>query len=299
MSGINGIGAQATALARQGRFEDAERLLRAGLEQAPGHPVASYALGILLLARGAYEEGWRLYEYRVAMPRGPRPPDLSFPLWTGGPVRSLVILPEQGFGDQIMFARYAPELAARGIDVTLAAPPALARLFGRLGVRVLVIDGETVIPKHDAWCFAGSLPRLVGSIPSSTYLGSEQALAGSGVGFMTRCGQPDSHRSLPQELSAKLLDLGVDLHPEQTGCVDFEDTAKILESLALVVSVDTAVAHLAGAMGKQTFLMLPYQSDWRWGRNSTSTIWYPTVELVRQEQRGDWENVVERIVRMV
>ena len=76
---------------------------------------------------------------------------------------------------------------------------------------------------------------------------------------------------------------------------DFSETAGLIENLDLVIAVDTAVAHLAGAMGKKTWLLLPYRPDWRWGLHSEKTVWYPTMRLFRQRRSGDWQEVLARV----
>jgi hypothetical protein len=290
-------GRRARDLETAGRYAEAEATLREALGHHPGHPILGYALSIHLLARGAYAEGWPLYEHRRAMPGGPATPRFSFPEWAGGPVGSLLVLPEQGFGDQLMYARYLPVLRARGIHVTLVTPAALARLFTPLAEAVLPVDGTISIPACDAWCFIGSLPRLTSEFPTASYLTS--APGGEGVGLMLR-GNPNIVGSLERSLSpdamAPLLRLGRSLHPDDTGAGDFQATADLIGPLARVISVDTSVAHLAAAMGKPTWILLPQRCDWRWGREGETTPWYPTARLVRQTSAGDWGSVVARVL---
>ena len=76
---------------------------------------------------------------------------------------------------------------------------------------------------------------------------------------------------------------------------DFDDTAAVINSLDLVVTIDTAVAHLAGAMGKPTWILLPHAPEWRWMLDREDTPWYPTARLFRQKRLGDWESVIERV----
>jgi len=293
-------GERAKDLARGGHYAEAEAVLRAGLTVHPGHSILSYALGILLLARGAEDEGWWLYEHRRVMPSGPRTPQFSFPEWRGEPVATLLVLPEQGLGDQIMFARFIPPLVARGIRVTLLAPPLLVPLFAGLGAEVRPVDGAVAVTPCDAWCFIGSLPRWIVPRPSAPYLPGGGP--GAGIGLMLR-GNPnyagDRVRSLPEATAQDLLRLGRSLHPDHTGARDFQATAEIIAGLALVVAVDTAVAHLAGAMGKPTWVLLPHESDWRWGRTRRDSTLYPSARLFRQPAPGDWDSVVAEVRREV
>jgi ADP-heptose:LPS heptosyltransferase len=107
----------------------------------------------------------------------------------------------------------------------------------------------------------------------------------------------DAVRSLPPGITAQLLDLpgAVDLRPESTGARDFYDTASIIAGLDLVISVDTSVAHLTGAMGRPVWVLIPHLSDWRWVSPENDNPWYPSARLFRQSSPGDWGGVVERV----
>jgi tetratricopeptide (TPR) repeat protein len=296
----------------QGRLAEAEADYRRTLARAPNAGATRRVLATLLLSQGRFAEGFVLFEARHELPSMAKPA-LGFPEWRGEPVagKRLLIWPEQGFGDQIMAARFAPVLKAMGAAVTLVCAPPLARLFaGSLGVEVIAAAGAIDFPDPDYWVMSGSLPGRLGvtveTIPGAPYLRAPQgaALPGAGrkLGLMTR-GNPqyetDAHRSLPAGDAEALRGLPariVDLDPAATGAADFADTAALIAGLDLVISVDTAAAHLAGAMGKPCWVLLPaVGTDWRWLRRRSDSPWYPSMRLYRQLPGEDWAPVIARL----
>jgi hypothetical protein len=289
---------RATQLRAAVRPAATEAVLREILARQPA-PDVRFSLAYQLLGRGAFDEAWPLFEARTEIPAYQiRKPRFSFPEWTGGPVRSLLIYPEQGLGDQIMFARYAALLQARGVQVTMVAPAPLTRLFRTLGVNVIEGGEGVSVPRCDAWVLAGSLPRFLGVHAPKAYLSS--LAGGQGTGVVTR-GSPshvkDALRSLSAGLAAELMSLpgAVSLEPGDTGAKDFEDTRRLISGLERVVAVDTAVAHLAAAMGKPTWLLVSHDPDWRWGWEGETTPWYPSVRIFRQTTPGDWGPVLAQV----
>jgi len=303
---IRAIFEEAAALQRQGDLDGAIARYRRCLELDPALALARHNLCIALLASGRLEEGFSLYDLRFEAGRQVVPrPRLSFPEWTGEPLegRSILVWPEQGFGDHIMFARFVPELVRRGARVSMLVAPPLARLFQGLPATLIVAEGQVSIPSHDAWAMAGSLPHRLGvsleTLPAAPYLPSD--IGGAGIGIMWR-GNPahgaDVSRSLPVDVAQRLLALpgARSLHPDDTGARDFQDTADIVRGLRLVISVDTSVAHLAGAMGKPTWILLQARDpDWRWMLGRADSPWYPTARLFRQAAPGDWATVLDEL----
>jgi len=284
------------------RWADAEAVYREGLTTDPDDPVMRRQLAFLLLRLGRYAEGWPYYEARMVKPGDNRKPALSFPEWQGQPVGSLLIWHEQGLGDQIQYARYVRPLQARGVRVSLVCHPALKRLFGALGCEVIAAEGEARIPPHDAWVLAASLPwrmsTTLQTIPPAPYLPGREGGAGVGLVIHGQPGHPDDHnRSMSEEAAAGLTSLpGVRrLERSFTGAQDMEETAEIVRGLEKVITVDTALAHLAGAMGKPCWLLLPYKGDWRWLTERTDSPWYPSIRIFRQPAPGDWASVVGEV----
>ncbi|MDP3749247.1 MAG: glycosyltransferase [Phenylobacterium sp.] len=295
------------------RIDEAESALQAALRLDSSYHPARLSLGYLYLGLGDFERGWTYYEARKDVPnQGVMRLDL--PEWSGESLigKSLLIWPEQGFGDQIQFARYAPLLQAQGADVTLVCAPDLVDLFAGLGVRVEALATSMTMPPFDYWTLPMSIPRWLSSstIPAAPYLVAPDDRRAKWAGYASKGGiglvwrgspshKNDVHRSLPsRDVFQPLADLGCPLIDLQVPLGDFADTAAIIEQLDLVISVDTAVAHLAGALGKPCWVMLPaIRTDWRWQRNRVDSPWYPSVRLFRQTASGDWSSVIDEIVR--
>ena len=304
-------------LLRIGRQQEARPwldLLGRNAAREPALQEALVTLGFELLADGLYAEGWPLLEFRVGLNDDLIPRIApSYPEWRGEPVagRSILVWVEQGYGDQIMLARFAAALADRGAGVTLACRPPLARLFESLrGVRTVLavpVGGTTHAPRHDLWTRYFSIPGRLGTtladLPAAPYLAAPAgggAVAGDArFGFVWRTsgtGALAAQKMLPPELAAELAALGgLSLDPEDTGAADFADTAALIAQLPLVITADTAVAHLAGAMGKPVWVLLHHTADWRWLKRRADSPWYPTARLFRQPEPGDWTSVVRDV----
>lgn len=300
-----------------GRRVEAEAALRRAAALDPRAPAARHGLAQALLAQGRWREAGAPYQARFELPGSghQRPLGLPFPEWTGGPVagKRLIVFPEGGFGDQIQSARFAAQLRDQGAEVWLLCAAELARLFaGSLtGVRIVSAKGEVEFPQADYWATSGSLMFAAGAapdaLPAAPYLRTAALTlpAGFKVGLMA-AGDPawpeDPSRSLPpaaaERLRAELPGPVIDLAPGETGARDFADTAALIAALDLVVTVDTAAAHLAGALGKRTFVLLPHRNlDWRWMHAREDSPWYPSVTLYRADPLGGWDPALSRLAR--
>ncbi len=336
------------ALHNLGRIEDAVASYHRALEIKPDFAKAHFNLSLLFLSQGRYAEGWPEYEARYDPGYSGRqsiPPNLPYPRWQGQPLagKSILIWPEQGYGDEIQFARYVPLLKARGVSrITLVCRTALKTLLGTLaGADAVVTQSEAAaLLLHDYWIFPMSLPlhfaTTVETIPAGLpYLSVpperlkrwHQRLPASGlkVGLVWKGSAlhgNDANRSLPSlSLLAPLWSVpGVNFISLQKGqgeeeaasppagqpilhlgsdIMDFADTAAIVAQLDLVICIDTAIVHLAGALNKPCWVLLPATgTDWRWLRDRSDSPWYPdVVRLFRQTNSGDWSATIEDIAQ--
>jgi hypothetical protein len=274
-----------------------------------------------------FEWRWRGSDTQIALR------SFKQPEWRGEDVRgrSILVHAEQGLGDALQFARYVPLLAERGADVVLEVQAPLKGLFADLPAR-LVTFGET-LPATDFHCALLSLPLAFGtraeSIPANVpYLTAppshvERWRTRLGAAHGPRIGiawsgntrqSNDRNRSIPLEMLEPLRagpwtlvslqkEVRVDERAGLQGerpilhfgdeLADFRDTAALVSLVDAVVSVDTSVAHLAGAMGKELFLLLTFAADWRWLLDRADSPWYPTARLLRQGERGEWLRLVK------
>ncbi len=314
------------------RLEESIRAYDRGLAADPNCTMARYGRAIALLMAGRLTEGFREYNqwrhYRIPAREFPQP------VWQGepGPGRTLFLHAEQGYGDAIQNARFIPQARERVGRVVLECRPELKTLFAHSGCAEVVIAYGEAIPSFDCFTSLISLPGILGvtldTIPHQTpYL---KAAAGLPVppappGHLkvgvTWAGNPTHHNDAAR--SMRLADLAPLLQTPNTtfyslqlavptrdqACFrslsglldlrgrkkDFLDTAAVVAEMDLVISVDTSVAHLAGALAKPVWTLLPFTPDWRWFLERTDTPWYPTMRLFRQAQRGEWAPLIRQV----
>lgn len=248
--------------------------------------------------------------------------------------RRITLFREQGLGDMIQYARFAREFADRGAKVTLLSYPALARLLPSLGPDIDIVTDD-LRPEADLAYPLMSAPHLlqttIESIPAKVpYLAAPAELLDA---WQTRLGPKtrlrvgltwsgnqqhvsDWARSIPfAELHAALNVPGVSFHSVQKdvradddvalaasgvadhrqALTDLAETAALISALDLVITVDTSVAHLAGALGKPVWILLATRVDWRWMAEGSTSPWYPTARLFRQQTPGAWAPVLAEV----
>ncbi|MEG4628739.1 tetratricopeptide repeat protein [Microcoleus sp. AR_TQ3_B6] len=326
---INNLG---HALVDVGEFQEAFYCHSRALELQPDNATAHLELGLTLLLFGDFQRGFAEYEWRWRTPQL-QPRQFKQPVWDGSDLQGKTILlhVEQGFGDSIQFIRYAPILRSRGAKVMVACYPELMRLFASVaGIEYLSASFEG-LPEFDVHAPLMSLPRIVGTtletIPANVpylappaeckfALSSEAKLKVGIVWAGSPQRRKDNQRSCSLSDFLRFLDVpGIafyslqknlspsdrtllnqrlvpDLSPHLS---DFADTASAISQLDLVISVDTAVAHLAGALGKPVWVLLSFAPDWRWLLQREDNPWYPTARLFRQSQPESWQELFEDV----
>lgn len=329
------------ALEAGGRPAEAIPAYERAIALQPEFAQAHWNLSLVLLAIGDFSRGWREYEWRLKTPElAGEAQRFPQPAWDGNPLSGKTILlhPEQGFGDAIQFIRYVPRLTSLGGNIMVEVQPALKRLFAQIpGIERVIVKGEP-LPHFDVHCpllslpfhFGATLDNLPAEVP---YLSADPHSA-----ELWRQRIPDTHGARmkiglvwagnPKHKNDRNRSIGLDqfnvlgdipslaffslqkgsganqagqtalnfhVHDLMEYVEDFADTASLIGQLDLVLCVDTSVAHLAGAMGKPTWVLLPFASDWRWLQERSDSPWYPSMRLFRQRKIGDWGEVLLRV----
>lgn len=308
----------------------------------PSNITARFNLAVCHLLSGDYKQGWPAYETRWDYEHlAGTEPKHSQPRWRGESIqgRTILVVGEQGHGDNIQFSRFIYNLHQLGAKVKLQVTDGLVPLLGRSDIIAWTGTYLDDPGEFDTWVPIMSIPGILGvtveNLPQvQSYLNADanqvrawQQLLGPKtrmrVGF-SWSGRRDSwlnqHKSVPFETMLDMIrknpqyewiNLQIDAEPEEEqaladagvsrypGAVQsFADTAALMMNLDVVISVDTAITHLAGALGRPAWLMLnAYATDWRWLLGRDSSPWYVSARLFRQPTRGDWASVTEKITQ--
>jgi tetratricopeptide (TPR) repeat protein len=320
------------AFKENGQLDNAINCFKEALRANPNDAVTHWNFSLVLLLSGNFEEGWKEYEWRLKV-NDFHHPDLHRPLWSGSDIagRTILLHAEQGFGDTIQFIRYAHLVAQRGAKIVIRCQKELLALLKNIESADKFIDYDQQPPDFDLYCHLLSLPLIFGTTPESIpvkipYVKVDRILirkwknkiqddnSDLKVGLVW-AGREQRYFKLElflplfqiKDISFYSLQKGeasiqVKNHlnnlkiKDFTGDIyDFADTAAIIQNIDLVISVDTAVAHLAGALGKSVWVLIPFAPDWRWMLNREDSPWYPTMRLFRQSSSGDWESVIAKV----
>jgi hypothetical protein len=315
--------------------------LHAARDINPSDVTAEFNLAVAHLLKGDYELGWAYYEsrWRYEHMAGVKP-QLPKPEWAGEDLKdkTILIVGEQGLGDQIQFLRFSANLQSAGTKIKLVLSPGVKALFpGPAGNIIGIYEPGEDLGDYDYWIPMMSIPRVI-KLRLETIAHQLQYVAATPakaqewadrLGTKKRMrigvcwsGRKDSwihnHKAMPVEKMAELIrrnpehqwiNLNVDSTEEESQIIidaggecypgtiqDFSDTAGLMHHLDLVISVDTANAHLAGAMGRTVWIPLnAYGNCWRWLLKREDSPWYPSARLFRQPVMGDWDSVINRM----
>jgi len=323
------------ALRERHAFQDALQCLTQAVRLAPEHAGARTNRAQTNLLLGDFAHGWADYEWRwvdEAAPRrfADRLWDGKAPL--AG--KKVVVYSEPGLGDTLQFVRFVPRLVALGAQVMLYVQAPLVTLLGGFARGVTVLGEHMPVPSFDWQMPLLSLPHLLGlggdvAAAHMPYVRSSasremiwRSMLGAKpegqvrVGFAWRARPFPPNRDIELDhwkplfaTGAKFYALQVDATDEERAQLaehanvmdigaklsDFAETAAVIAQMDVVITADTAVAHLAGALGKPVWVLLGHTPDWRWQVTRRDSDWYPSASLYRQPQRGDWDAVIAQV----
>ena len=322
------------ALKELKRFDEAMESFGKALALKPDYHEAIFNRALLHLLMGRFDIGWRDYEARKNTRENVSNRCWGKPLWLGETDisgKTILVDWEQGFGDVIQMCRYISLLKKAGATVLFLPQKNLRTLMRGLDPDVCIIDHDTVVPEFDLHCSVMSLPFAfktdIGSIPSASYISADKdkvALWRDRLGRKTKLrvgvvwkgnAFPGNSRSIELERFRRLFNPRLEfisLQKEVTDAerslldragvlhagdafADFSDTAALCVLMDLVISIDTSVAHLAGALGVPVWVLLNWAPDWRWLLDRDDSPWYPSMRLFRQKAQGDWNSMLERV----
>jgi hypothetical protein len=319
----------ATILTTTGRCDEAQMAMDHAIRLAPGVLDSLWYRSVVTLASGDLKRGFEQYEARRKVNPYPKHAE---PEWRGEDLtdKTLLIETEQGFGDIIQMARFFSVIAAKQIICGVSAP--LKSLLQSSFPHIKFIT-QNELYQADYYVLSGSLPWKTGLInfdliPPTPYLKTDKRIAivrpqhtVKAVGICWY-GSTDHENNAVRSSTVEtfyrnLTGVGIELYSLQVGVKDpdlallgeiglihdmaavihdFADTAAIMHELDCVVTVDTAIAHLAGALGIACHVVIPYhQVDWRWLHNRNDTPWYAAMTLYRQGEFETWDSVLQRI----
>jgi hypothetical protein len=306
----------------------------------PNNVTAQFNLAVAYLLQGDYTRGWPAYEARWNYEHlAGTEPQYQQPRWRGEDIqnKTILVVGEQGHGDNIQFVRFLWNLHQMGAKVKLQVTDGLIPLLNRSNIIQQVGQYTDDMGEFDYWVPIMSIPGVLGITLDTmarpvSYLNADPALVQQWqqqLGPKTRMrvglswsGRRDSwlnqHKAMQfddvvnmlkantqyewinlqcdatDEETAVLQQLGVKMFPGKIS--SFAETAALIMNMDVVVSVDTAVAHLSGALGRPLWLMIQrYSTDWRWLLDRDSSPWYSTARLFRQSNYGDWTSVVKKV----
>lgn len=326
---------RAVALSNLGRNAEAISDYRQLVKRCPGQAEAQYHLAVTLLRMGELKEGWPLFEARKQMVAVGEYRDTPKLWRGDDSIagKTLLVDAEQGLGDTLQFCRYVRALEKTDARVIFSVQDGLTRLLSQSLPGVQVVSAKRRAPHFDLHLPLLSLPLALqvydtAALADPPYLSAESALVAAwrrrikGPGFKIGVAwqgnaksAADPGRSFEAERFAQIsslpnvrlislqkgivppAQLGIESLPQDfdVGPDAFIDTAAVMQTLDLIITSDTAIAHLAGALGRPVWVVLKHWADWRWFTDRTDSPWYPSMTLFRQPKPGDWTSVFAEI----
>lgn len=268
------------------------------------------------MRRGDFAAAWEISDAALRLPRDFNLPRHLQRIWTGDTLEGKRVLVRcyHGLGDTIQFARYLPMLRAVAAEVIVWVQPALMPLLGGVDRLLPLHDGAPAV-EYDADVEIMELAHVFRTVPGDVPFLRAAPIAvperaGLRVGLVWQAGDWDERRSIPLPLLTSLPDVSFYALQRGPGLTEWrqefgpsvgsdraEETAGVMQSLDLIISVDSFPAHLAGALGRPTWILLYSEADWRWMETCDDSPWYPTMRLFRQQRPGNWNDVIERVSR--
>lgn len=327
----------AKCLRALGRHEEARTELEKAIRAHPDDVELHIQLSFALLSLGDYARGFEEFEWRW---KGDEisPPEFDFPQWQGEDLKgkTIVVTPEQGFGDTVLMGRFLPQLAALGCKVKLVCKQPLRRVFADISGVDGFVDTKDQLAGCDVWAPMMDLPRYLGvtleTVPPPLALAVPQDAIARAEAIlkpfdnMLKIGvlwsgsvtyRANHKRSFSHQQFLRLANIaGVQLfslykgtltdafHEDGTSCVivdaaghdrDFADSAALIQKLDLVITMDSAIAHVSGSLGAEVWNLLHSEAYWLYEPFADHTPWYPSMRLIRQPGSGDWDGVFDQL----
>ena len=324
----------AVSLQKSGKYKEAETNYKKALEYYPDDADTKASLGALYWTMREFENGYKYFTEGIRE----KLPDSLKKLNQPSDGKNLLVYCDQGLGDNIMYSRYLPYLKEKYPQMVVYSRKGLSQLFKRSFPNIEFLDEGLENLTYDSSMFLSYVPYFLNmdfnNIPSSDgYLRADDTKIEEyhqkyfqtdklKVGLCWKSGdmaiRAAIHRTINIDYLKPLLEMkNIEFYSFQKDDIfnsyekypqiinlskefkNFDDTASAMKNLDLMISVDTSNAHLAGALGIKTILLLPYCSDWRWFDNVQKTEWYNSVEIIKQEDRHDWYIETDKLLKYI
>lgn len=317
------------ALKIAGYMDQAIKSYKKAVALKPDYPQATFALALTYLQKGDFKNGWHYYQPYLKQNKLNAEKLRTWITNNELQGKRILLRKQGGLGDTMQFIRYAQKLKKMGAYVIVRVSKPMLKLLSYCPYIDKLISTKQNPPNYDDQTSLMALPAVFNSdettIPNKVpYIFANPDLVQHWKSFFSTTGlrigycfvadlKNDesrlkiAHRSAPVELLKDLKKIEnthwYNLHKDSNDFGEdfdktsgpFMDTAAIIENLDLIITVDTSIAHLAGALGKPVWLLLPFSADWRWIQNRTDSPWYPTMKIFKQQHPFDWLSVIKEI----